>query len=96
MAWKDPNLTCTLALPFSLTLTLTLTLTLAKVDAFGQFFNCLYTSEVLGRLFETSSGGLVLPRPDEQLRGGLGWLGLGLSGRGRVRVIVPMSSSAVG
>ena len=77
------------------TLTLTLTLTLAKVDAFGQFFNCLYTSEVLGRLFETRSGGLVLPRPDEQLRGGLG---LGLSGRGRVRVrvIVPMSSFAVG
>ena len=42
-----------------------------KVDAFSRFFKCLYDNEALGvgALFEESSGGLVLPRPDAQLRG---------------------------
>jgi len=49
------------------------------VDAFSRLFKCLYDNEALGigALFEESSGGLVLPRPDEQLRGWVGSLGGG-------------------
>ena len=49
------------------------------VDAFSRLFKCLYDNEALGigALFEESSGGLVLPRPDKQLRGWVGSLGGG-------------------
>ena len=49
------------------------------VDAFSRLFKCLYDNEALGigALFEESSGGLVLPRPDEQLRSWTGSLGGG-------------------
>ena len=49
------------------------------VDAFSRLFKCLYDNEALGigALFEESSGGLVLPRSDKQLRGWVGSLGGG-------------------
>ena len=55
-----------------------------KVDAFSRFFKCLYDNEALGvgALFEESSGGLVLPRPDAQLRGWTAPPALGSSGAG--------------
>ena len=67
------------------------------VDAFGQFFKCLYESEALGigALFEVSSGGLVLPRPDEQLRSWTGSLS-GAPGEPSVgRIPAPASSAAL-